>query len=123
MHLISLLISIFIVLFNKFVLGHIIHKICDLEKWSTFSRLNISFAWKYTILLFANTALITFSVEILINHNYWNPAGMIYEETIVFITNAFLPPFIWLIDPWKLMKDYQRNKQIKLRKENKSLLT
>ncbi len=42
--LISFFISASIVLFNKFVLGIVFHKIVDLEKISTKSRFNISFA-------------------------------------------------------------------------------
>ena len=50
--------------------------------------------------LFTNTALITFAVEIITFGNYYGMGGMIYAEYIVFILNAFVPPFAWIIDPW-----------------------
>jgi hypothetical protein len=40
--------SIIVVVFNKFALGFIIHKIVDMEYWSTMTRFNISFAQKYS---------------------------------------------------------------------------
>ena len=66
-----------IVCFNKFALGHLVHKIADMEKWSTKTRLNTSFGQKLTIALFFNTALITFGVEILTFGNYFETGGMI----------------------------------------------
>ena len=52
----SILISISLVLFNKFKLGDIVHHIVDTEKWSNKTKLNISFAKKLTLVftLFKN---------------------------------------------------------------------
>lgn len=61
----SFVISALIVIWNKFALPLIIHKICDNEKWSTKTSMNISFAFKLTLGLFFNTALITFFVEVI----------------------------------------------------------
>lgn len=41
---ISIIISVGLVVFNKFYLGDIVHHIVDNEKWSTKTKLNISFA-------------------------------------------------------------------------------
>jgi hypothetical protein len=84
------------------------HKIVDKEMWMTKTDLNISYATKLTLALFANTALITFFVEIILFHNYYGIAGgMIYSEYLVFILNALFPPLVWLIDPWYLLKKYK----------------
>ena len=104
-------------MFNKFVLPVLVHKIVDKEKWQTKTELNISYASKLTIALFANTALITFLVEIILFKNFYGIAGgMIYSEYIVFILNAFVPPLVWLVDPWHLLKSYKRKKEMKKNK-------
>lgn len=33
---------------------------------------------------------------------------MIYAEHWVFIMNAIVPPFVWLVDPWTIKKVLQR---------------
>ena len=110
------------ILFNKFLLPVIVHKIVDKEKWPTKTELNISYATKLTLSLFANTALITFFVEIILFGNYYGiGGGMIYSEYIVFILNALVPPIVWLVDPWYIINRYKRNKALLL--ENKSYLT
>jgi len=65
------------------------------------------------IILFSNTALITFLVEIITFKNYYGAGGMIYTEYIVFIFNAFIPPLAWFVDPWSIIKRYKRNKELK----------
>jgi heme/copper-type cytochrome/quinol oxidase subunit 3 len=62
----SYFISMIIVLFNKFVVPFVVHHIVEGEKWSNKTKLNTSFATKLTLILFTNTALITFSVEIIL---------------------------------------------------------
>ncbi|EGR32765.1 hypothetical protein IMG5_070910 [Ichthyophthirius multifiliis] len=97
-------------------------KIVDREKWSTKTSLNISFAIKLTLSLFTNTALITFFVEIIFFKNYYGiGGGMILGEYLVFINNAIIPGLAWIIDPWSIAKNYQRNKE--LAKGDKSTLT
>ncbi|KAL4444843.1 hypothetical protein ABPG74_016051 [Tetrahymena malaccensis] len=110
----SFVISGIIVIWNKFFLPFIIHKICDHEKWATKTSLNVSFAYKLTIGLFFNTALITFFVEIIFFQNIYALAGgMIYNEFLIFIINAVVPALAWIIDPWKIWQDFKRNRQLK----------
>lgn len=97
---VSCFISVSLVLFNKFVLPIIVHQVVDKEKWSTKTKMNISFAIKLTLVLFCNTALITLAVEILTFENYYGTGGMIGTESMVFILNAVVPPLAWLINPW-----------------------
>jgi hypothetical protein len=63
--LMSYLISLIIIFFNKFVLGKVFHLITDLEKNDTKSKFQISFAYKLAIALFLNSAIITYIVEII----------------------------------------------------------
>lgn len=91
-----------IVLFNKFCLGKIFHIIVDSEYYSTKTKFNIAFAFKLTLALFCNTALLTYFVEILGARNFYGPGGFIYTETWVFIWNTLVPPTVWLIDPWTI---------------------
>jgi len=117
----SFVISAVIVIWNKFALPNIIHKICDYEKWSTKTNMNISFAFKLTLGLFFNTALITFFVEVLFLRNvYGFSGGMIYNEFLVFIFNAVVPSLAWIIDPWKIIQDCKRSRE---RKKPISVLT
>lgn len=97
---ISVLISALIVLANKFLLGTEVHHIVDHEKWSTKTKLNISFGKKLTYALFSNTALITLAVEIVTFGNYYGVGGMITTESMVFVFNAIVPPLAWVYDPW-----------------------
>jgi hypothetical protein len=104
---ISWLISFIIVFFNKFLVPFIIHHLVEGEKWSNKTKLNTSFATKLTLILFANTALITFFVEIIFNKNYYGiGGGMIYSEYFMFVLNAFIPPLAWIVDPWSIIKNY-----------------
>ncbi|EGR27621.1 hypothetical protein IMG5_192990, partial [Ichthyophthirius multifiliis] len=116
------MISFIIVFYNKFFLPYIVHHIVDCEKWSTKTKLNISYARKLSLALFNNTALITFIVEIIFFNNYYGiGGGMIYSEYYVFILNAFIPALAWIIDPWSILKNYKRKKEV--RKGNQSSLT
>jgi hypothetical protein len=36
--------------------------------------------------------------------------GFVYNETNVFLLNAFIPPIVWFVDPWSIEMDYRRNK-------------
>ncbi len=46
---------------------------------------------------------------------------MVFTEGWVFIFNAFVPPLSWIIDPWSIIKNRQRNKE--LEKKSVSVLT
>ena len=98
-----------LVLFNKLVLADIIHGVVDQEKWSTKTKLNISFAKKLTLTLFFNTAVITLAVEVLTFDNFYGTGGMIQTESYVFIFNAIVPPLVWAINPWYMLKIRLRN--------------
>ena len=73
--------------------------------------------------LFLNSAMLTYFVEILGEKNYYGPGGFIFTESMVFFWNAIIPPFVWFIDPWTMMKDKKRAEEIKKSKENKCYLT
>ena len=53
-----------------------------------------------------NAALISFILDVMIFKNVFGYAGFIYNESLIFILNAFLSPLIWLLDPWTLIKNY-----------------
>jgi hypothetical protein len=33
---------------------------------------------------------------------------MIETEHTIFILNAFLPPFVWMVDPWTILKYFEK---------------
>jgi len=73
-------------------------------------------------MLFFNTAMITYFIEIYLNNDFAGPSGgMIKNETFVFISNALLPPAIWFLDPWERLKTMKRDKE--RAKDNLSVLT
>jgi hypothetical protein len=71
--------------------------------------------------LFINTALISLVVDFFITGNIIGKGGFIFNESNVFLLNAFIPPIIWFIDPWYLQYDYRKNKL--LRNYQNSVLT
>lgn len=107
----SLVISSLIVLFNKFGLPFLVHHIVDHEKWSSKSKLNLSFAFKLTLALFVNTSLISIVVEVVLFKNFYGiGGGLVLSEFLVFIFNAIIPALAWIIDPWTIIKNIKRNK-------------
>jgi hypothetical protein len=61
------------------------------------------------VALFLNTAVLSYIIDILILQNIIGEGGFIQNESQVFILNALFPPFVWLIDPWSIQKDFVRN--------------
>jgi hypothetical protein len=43
----------------------------------------------------------------------YDNVGFIYNESIIFLLNAFLSPLVWLCDPWGLAKNIWRNYVLK----------
>ena len=76
-NILSFTVSWEIVLFNKFIIGKVIHLIVDTEKISCKTKFNISFAFKLTIALFLNTAVISFVVDIIMFENIIGNGGFI----------------------------------------------
>jgi hypothetical protein len=92
-----------VIFFNKFVMGAILHRICDFERHPTTAQEEFHFALKYSVGMFFTTALMTLAVEDLRFHNFYeHPYGVIEEEFVMFFMNALFVPFIWLINPWQL---------------------
>lgn len=92
-----------ILLFNKFILSKISHKLTDYQKQKTGGDLEWSFAIKNVLGLFFTTAIMTLLVEDIKFHNiYTHDYGVIQEESIMFFFNGFLAPLIWLINPWHI---------------------
>lgn len=120
-NLISGSISWIIVLFNKFIMGVTYHHIVDTERISSKTKFNIQFAFKLTIALFINTAMMSYIIDIILMGNIITKGGFIQNETNVFILNALFPPFVWAFDPYNLLKIYQRNKELK--KKHLSVVT
>ena len=58
----------------------------------------------------------TLAVEAIKYHNYYDhPYGVIEEETIMFLMNAFFVPIFWLINPFQLIKLAKRKLNYKKR--------
>jgi hypothetical protein len=68
-----------------------------------------------------NAAIISYLIDIVIQDNIYGYGGFIYNESLIFILNALYPPLVWLVDPWSIIKNWQRRRAIKL--GDKALLT
>ena len=67
-----------IILYNKFVMGTVLHHLTDLEHHDDKSDYAFSFAFKYSLGMFFTTCLMTVTVEALVHHNYYShPFGVI----------------------------------------------
>ncbi len=102
-----------VVLFNKFVMGRVLHSFVHGEKHAFTDKGSHSFAIKYAVGMFFTTALMTLAVEAVTFRNFYSHEyGVIEEETIMFFVTAFLIPLIWFIHPYNLMRklSYRRNK-------------
>ncbi|EAS04279.2 kinase domain protein (macronuclear) [Tetrahymena thermophila SB210] len=116
------LLSISIALFNQLALPYLVGLIVKMEKQSTKTKMNTSFAFKLAIPLFLNTALSSFFTDIFFFQNYYGYGGnMVYSVTLNLILNATLPNILWVIDPWSIIKNKKREKELQ-NKEN-SVLT
>lgn len=67
--------------------------------------------------------MITYIVEILGSHNYYGPGGFIYTETMVFVWNCFIPPLVWLVDPWTIIQNFKRNRELEKHKHGLCFVT
>ena len=97
-----------VVLFNKFVMGKVLHYFVHLEKHAYTDQEGHSFAMKYSLGMFFTTALMTLAVEAITFKNFYSHQyGVIEEETIMFFVTAFFIPLVWLIHPYNLFKKLQ----------------
>jgi hypothetical protein len=94
-----------VILFNKFIMGKVLHYFVHLEKHAYTDEEGHSFAMKYSLGMFFTTALMTLAVEAITFKNFYShPYGVIEEETIMFFVTAFFIPLVWLIHPYNLAK-------------------
>ncbi|CAD8205212.1 unnamed protein product [Paramecium pentaurelia] len=119
--MISFAIASTIVLINKLFIEPLMKWITKIERISTNTKFQISYANKLTISLFVNAAIVSYVIDILIFSNIYGFGGFMYNETLIFILNAAIAPLIWLIDPWTLIRKLQRDHQAQ--KVNDCLLT
>jgi hypothetical protein len=99
----------FIVLFDKILVATLFYKFTELERHSTTSKFQFSFALKLALGLFFTTAIMTLAVEAYRFNNYYTHAyGVIEEESIMFFMNAFFVPFFWVVNPMRIFKQIKR---------------
>lgn len=99
-----------VVLFNKFVMGLVLHKFVHFEKHVLADKEHFSFATKYSIGMFFTTALMTLAVEAITFKNFYtHNYGVIEEETIMFFVTSLLVPLIWFINPFNLYQKIRRH--------------
>ena len=104
-------IMLLIILFNKFVMGSVLHYFTHLEHHFNRAEEELSFAAKYAFGMFFTTAVMTIIVEALAEGNYYkNEYGVIGEETIMFVFSAFIIPLNWAINPYRLCHLWEREK-------------
>lgn len=98
-----------VVIFNKFIMGPVLHYFTHLEHHDDKANDDFSFAFKYALGMFFTTCLMTITVEALMHKNYYShPFGIVEEESLMFIFSSILVPLIWLIHPYQLAHKFQR---------------
>eukprot|EP01017_Pseudomicrothorax_dubius_P049142 TRINITY_DN9094_c0_g1_i9.p1 TRINITY_DN9094_c0_g1~~TRINITY_DN9094_c0_g1_i9.p1 ORF type:complete len:714 (-),score=160.72 TRINITY_DN9094_c0_g1_i9:100-2241(-) len=96
-----------IVIINK-VIAFLMKFFADFELYSTQSHYNHSLATKLGFAQFTNTALITFFFAKFVSRDYWGKKGMVIAITDLFISNAWLTPFLTFVDFGYFFRLYQR---------------
>lgn len=97
------------VLLNKFAVSKFLHFVSAFERYSTYTKEEYYFSVKYTITLFLTTAVMTLLVEGLTFHNFnAYEYGVVEEESIMFVVNAFFIPLLWLLNPLQLIRLVRR---------------
>ncbi|CAD8059583.1 unnamed protein product [Paramecium sonneborni] len=112
--------SISIIVINA-LLAMIIKSVSIFEKFSTQTGYNISLASKSSMAQFINTAVITFAISTWVTKNIYGAGGLVYNQTYVFISNAFIPGIVQLLDAGTISK--WLFKYLEKRKGNKSIKT
>jgi hypothetical protein len=88
-----------------------IKKFAEVEAYTTRTRYNISIAQKSSIAQFVNTAFMTFLITYFYIKNYYGTGGLIYNQTMVFLTNAFVPVIANAVNAPYYIKRFLRNKE------------
>lgn len=90
-------------------MGAVLHHFTHMERHYNKAHEDFSFAFKYTVGMFLTTAFMTVIVEALQANNYYKDEfGVIAEETIMFIFSALIIPLNWLINPYRLCHNCER---------------
>ena len=118
-NLLGYLVSLLTVTVNSLLIQATIQT-TQLEKWSTVTKHNVRLATKITICQFACSALLQFVTTCVFLKNYLGPGGLIYNQTLVFITSTLLPPIILALAPQYQLARFRRHI---IRKRNTSVLT
>ncbi|CAD8053519.1 unnamed protein product [Paramecium sonneborni] len=118
--LIAQVASISIIVINA-LLAMIIKNVSLFERFSTQTGYNISLASKSSMAQFVNTAVITFAISTWVTKNIYGTGGLVYNQTYVFLSNAFIPAIVSLIDAGTLSKWVFQ--YLEKKKGNKSLKT
>lgn len=77
----------------------VLTKLVKFEKYSTFTKFSIELAHKLIISAFINVTLITYIINYVVFNNLYGYGGFIYNETLIFVLNSFVPIILWSVDP------------------------
>lgn len=102
-----------IVIINK-GLCFAIPYVAAFEKNKTLTDVYSSVATKLSLALFINSALVSYLVTSTYLENYSGSSGLIYNETNVFVSNAFLNPLLYTLNIAYWLKVYKRKQNVKL---------
>ena len=69
-----------VVLFNKFIMGKVLHKFVHMERHAYTDQEGHSFAMKYSLGMFFTTALMTLAVEAITFKNFYSHQYGVIEE-------------------------------------------
>jgi len=125
----SIVVSLVIFLTNS-ILAQIIKYLTSFEKHITYTHYLRGVAQKLSIAQFMNTALTNLFAQLILassgsvssgleNLNIYGKGGLLENMYYIFITNAFLPPILTILDPSYFLKLFQRRRLEKKGSHNK----
>jgi hypothetical protein len=72
------------------------------------SKYNSVLAWKLSATLFFNSALITFTIQVIRLRNFYGIGGIITAQSNFFLTNLILSPILDFFDVGFIIKTLMR---------------
>ncbi|CAD8055090.1 unnamed protein product [Paramecium sonneborni] len=106
-HLYSLGYSMITVFINSFLLQELTRAIVSFQAYPTFSQVSLAIASKLSFMMFLNSVFMQCLIA-LESGNVYYAGGLAYNMTYFFISNAFIPPIIQMLDISSLVKSIKQ---------------
>lgn len=103
----SFLTSLIVVISNN-ILVILIRRFSISERHETYTKYNLSVAFKLTVATFLNSALIPIAVNYDQNDEWFSNGGLVVDIFYNFISIGFVTPFLYLLDVFFIIRVLKR---------------